>query len=81
MKVRITKPNMVVTFVPIRLTMEVKLVKMHHELLLEHHPSDNINFNVKNVVIFFLKKKYFAYNSKNNIVKKVTDLHLQNHNN
>jgi translation elongation factor EF-1alpha len=60
MKVRITKSNMVVTFVPIRLTIEVKLVKMHHELLLEHHPSDNINFNVKNVVIVFFEKKAFC---------------------
>lgn len=60
MKARITKPNMVVTFVPIRLTIEVKLVKMHHELLLKHHLGDNINFNVKNVVIIFFEKKVFC---------------------
>jgi translation elongation factor EF-1alpha len=58
MNAKITKPNMVVTFVPIKLTIEVKLMKMHHELLLEHHFRCNINFNVKNVVIIFFLKVF-----------------------
>jgi elongation factor 1-alpha len=47
----IIKAGMVVTFSPAQLTTEVKSVEMHHELLEEAGPGDNVGFNVKNVSV------------------------------
>ena len=45
----VLKPGMKVTFMPPNKTGEVKTVEMHHEMLDEAVPGDNIGFNVRGV--------------------------------
>lgn len=45
------KPGMVLTFASCNITVEVKSVEMHHEALNEAPPSDNVGFNMKNVLV------------------------------
>lgn len=63
------KSGMVVTFAPLGLTTEVKSVEMHHEVLNEAFPGDNVGFNVKNVSVKELKRGYVASDSKNDPAK------------
>ena len=42
---------MVVTFVPVNVTTEVKSVEMQHEALREALPGNNVGFNVKDVSV------------------------------
>ncbi|KAI3783320.1 hypothetical protein L1987_42398 [Smallanthus sonchifolius] len=65
----VIKPGMVVTFGPSGLTTEVKSVEMHHEVLQEALPGDNVGFNVKNVAVKDLKRGYVASNSKDDPAK------------
>lgn len=65
----ILKAGMVVTFAPVGLTTEVKSVEMHHEVLPEAVPGDNVGFNVKNVSVKELKRGYVASDSKNDPAK------------
>lgn len=65
----ILKAGMVVTFAPVGLTTEVKSVEMHHEVLTEAQPGDNVGFNVKNVSVKELKRGYVASDSKNDPAK------------
>lgn len=65
----ILKAGMVVTFAPVGLTTEVKSVEMHHEVLVEAQPGDNVGFNVKNVSVKELKRGYVASDSKNDPAK------------
>merc|ERR1711864_30460 len=61
----VIKPGMVVTFAPNQLSTEVKSVEMHHESLPEATPGDNVGFNVKNVSVKDIKRRYVASDSKN----------------
>jgi len=45
----VLKPGMSVYFCPANLTSEVKSVEMHHEVLEQAVPGDNVGFNCKNV--------------------------------
>ena len=40
-----------VTFASVNITTEVKFVEMHHEVLSEALPEDNVGFNVKNISV------------------------------
>ncbi|KAF3816199.1 hypothetical protein GH733_014788 [Mirounga leonina] len=59
------KPGVVVTFAPANVTIEVKSVEMHHEVLSEVLPGDNVGFNVKNVSIKDVHSGNVAGDSKN----------------
>eukprot|EP00922_Rhytidocystis_sp_ex-Travisia-forbesii_P017314 GHVS01025836.1.p1 GENE.GHVS01025836.1~~GHVS01025836.1.p1 ORF type:complete len:450 (+),score=65.76 GHVS01025836.1:109-1458(+) len=59
------KAGMVVTFAPVGLSTEVKSVEMHHEVLSEAGPGDNVGFNIKNVSVKEIKRGYVASDSKN----------------
>ncbi|KAM4031888.1 elongation factor 1-alpha, somatic form-like [Anomaloglossus baeobatrachus] len=61
----VLKPGMVVTFAPVNVTTEVKLVEMHHEALTEAMPGDNVGFNVKNVSVKDIRRGNIAGDSKN----------------
>ena len=61
----ILKPGMVVQFSPINLTTEVKSIEMHHEVLPEAHPGDNVGFNIKNIAVKDLKRGFVTSDSKN----------------
>ncbi|XP_057602960.1 elongation factor 1-alpha 1-like [Hippopotamus amphibius kiboko] len=61
----VLKPGMVVTFVPVNVTTEVKSVEMHHEALSEALPGDNVGFNVKNMSVKDVCHGNVAGDSKN----------------
>jgi len=61
----IIKPGMVVTFAPSGTTTEVKSVEMHHEMMAEAVPGDNVGFNVKNVSVKDIKRGNVCGDSKN----------------
>ena len=60
-----SKPGMVVTFVPVNFTTEVKSVEMHHEALSKALPGDNVDFSVKKVPVKDVHHGNMAGDSKN----------------
>jgi len=60
----ILKAGMVVTFAPVNLSTEVKSVEMHHEIMEQAGPGDNVGFNVKNVSVKDIKRGMVAGDSK-----------------
>jgi len=60
----ILKAGMVVTFAPGGVTTEVKSVEMHHEVLEQAVPGDNVGFNVKNVSVKDIKRGNVCGDSK-----------------
>ncbi|KAJ2549099.1 translation elongation factor EF-1 alpha [Coemansia sp. RSA 1933] len=65
----IIKAGMVVTFAPAMVTTEVKSVEMHHEVLPEGLPGDNVGFNVKNVSVKDIRRGNVCSDSKNDPAK------------
>ncbi|KAJ1734539.1 translation elongation factor EF-1 alpha [Coemansia biformis] len=65
----IIKAGMVVTFAPANVTTEVKSVEMHHEVLTEGVPGDNVGFNVKNVSVKDIRRGNVCSDSKNDPAK------------
>merc|ERR1712178_523930 len=59
------KAGMVVTFGPMNITTEVKSVEMHHEMVEQATPGDNVGFNVKALSVKDIKRGYVASDSKN----------------
>lgn len=60
------KPGMVLTFAPQNLITEVKSVEMHHEVLSEALPGDNVGFNVKNLSVKDIRRGNVVGETKNN---------------
>ena len=56
---------MMVTFGPLERTFEVNSVEMHHEVVEEAHPGDNVGFSVKNLSVNDIKRGYVASDSMN----------------
>jgi len=65
----VLKAGMVVTFGPLGVTTEVKSVEMHHEVVDEAQPGDNVGFNVKNLSVKDIKRGYVCSDSKNDPAK------------
>ncbi|EHB11396.1 Elongation factor 1-alpha 1 [Heterocephalus glaber] len=61
----VLNPGMVVTFTLLNVTTEVKSVEMHHEVLTEALPGDNVGFNVKNMSVKDVHRGNVAGDSKN----------------
>ena len=61
----VLKAGMVVQFGPLGQVTEVKSVEMHHEMVPEAIPGDNVGFNVKNLSVKDIKRGYVASDSKN----------------
>ena len=59
------KKGMIVNFAPLGQTTEVKSVEMHHEMVDEALPGDNVGFNVKNLSVKDIKRGYVASDNKN----------------
>jgi len=66
----ILKPGMIVQFTPSGLTTEVKSIEMHHEVLAEAIPGDNVGFNIKNIGVKDLKRGYVTSDTKNDPAKE-----------
>jgi elongation factor 1-alpha len=73
----IIKAGMVVTFAPAGVTTEVKSVEMHHEILSEGHPGDNVGFNVKNVSVKEIRRGNVCSDSKNDPAKAAESFNAQ----
>lgn len=73
----VLKPNMVVSFSPINLTTEVKSIEMHHEVLPEAVPGDNVGFNIKNIAVKDLKRGYVTSDSKNDPARECDNFTAQ----
>jgi elongation factor 1-alpha len=73
----ILKPGMTVVFAPVALAAEVKSVEMHHEMLEEANPGDNVGFNVKNLSVKDIRRGMVAGDSKNDPPLKVQSFEAQ----
>merc|ERR1712100_779887 len=61
----VIKAGMLVMFGPVGTTTEVKSVEMHHEMVEQATPGDNVGFNVKNLSVKDIRRGYVASDSKN----------------
>ncbi|ORX74161.1 hypothetical protein DL89DRAFT_11075 [Linderina pennispora] len=73
----VIKAGMVVTFAPAGVTTEVKSVEMHHEVLTEGVPGDNVGFNVKNVSVKDIRRGNVCSDSKNDPAKEAASFTAQ----
>ncbi|KAJ3169065.1 translation elongation factor EF-1 alpha [Irineochytrium annulatum] len=73
----IIKAGMVVTFAPVGVQTEVKSVEMHHEVLEQGVPGDNVGFNVKNVSVKDIRRGNVASDSKNDPAKGAASFNAQ----
>ncbi len=67
----VLKPGMNIWFAPVGVCTDCKSVEMHHEILTEAHPGDNVGFNVKNVSVKDIKRGNVASDNKNNPSKQI----------
>lgn len=61
----VIKPGIEANFAPAGIVAEIKSVEMHHELLSQAGPGDNVGFNVKNVATKDLRRGYVASDNDN----------------
>ena len=73
----VLKPGMMVVFTPSNLSTEVKSIEMHHEVLPEANPGDNVGFNIKNINVKDLKRGYVTSDSKNDPAKECENFTAQ----
>lgn len=73
----VLKPVMVITFVPVNVTTEVKSVEIHHEVLSDSFPQNNVAFNVKNVSVKNVHCGIVAGDNKNDSPTETTDFTAQ----
>ena len=66
----ILKPGMSIHFAPSDIVTDCKDVEMHHEILEQALPGDNVGFNIKNVSIKDIKRGYVASNQKDHPAKE-----------
>jgi len=69
----ILKAGINVCFAPVGVTTECKSVEMHHEVMDQAIPGDNVGFNVKNVSIKDIKRGFVASNSKRDPAQNTKD--------
>lgn len=73
----ILKPNTPVIFAPGNIAAECKTVEMHHTLLEEANPGDNIGFNVKGLSAKDIKRGHVVGNAKDNPPKEAESFTAQ----
>lgn len=73
----VLKPNMTVVFQPANVVTEVKSVEMHHEVLPEAQPGDNVGFNVKNVSVKDIRRGMVCGDTKNDPPKECDNFTAQ----
>merc|ERR1711865_907659 len=69
----ILKAGINVCFAPVGVITECKSVEMHHEVLEQAIPGDNVGFNVKNVSIKDIKRGFVASDSKRDPAQNTKD--------
>lgn len=73
----ILKAGINVCFAPVGVVTECKSVEMHHEVLEQAIPGDNVGFNVKNVSIKDIKRGFVASDSKRDPAQNTKDFTAQ----
>merc|ERR1719223_2325938 len=73
----ILKAGIIVQFAPVGVTTECKSVEMHHEVVEQAIPGDNVGFNVKNVSGKDIKRGFVASDSKKNPAENTKDFVAQ----
>jgi elongation factor 1-alpha len=61
----VLKPGKIVTFAPSNLSTEVKSVEMHHQMMDEAKPGDNIGFNVRGLSVKDIKRGHVCGEANN----------------
>lgn len=73
----IIKAGMTIAFCPGKQQAECKSVEMHHEVLPEAGPGDNVGFNVKGIDSKDIKRGHVASDAKNKPAAEVVDFVAQ----
>jgi elongation factor 1-alpha len=73
----IIRAGMIIAFVPGTQQAECKSVEMHHEILPEAGPGDNVGFNVKGIDTKSVKRGHVASDAKNKPAMEVTEFLAQ----
>ena len=73
----IIRAGMIIAFVPGTQQAECKSVEMHHEILPEAGPGDNVGFNVKGIDTKAVKRGHVASDAKNKTACEVSDFLAQ----
>jgi elongation factor 1-alpha len=73
----IIRAGMIIAFVPGTQQAECKSVEMHHEILPEAGPGDNVGFNVKGIDTKSVKRGHVASDAKNKPAQEVTEFLAQ----
>ena len=73
----ILKAGVLVAFAPAGITTECKSVEMHHTVLEEAIPGDNVGFNIKGINAKDLKRGNVASDSKNDPAKEANSFNAQ----
>ena len=73
----ILKAGIIILFTPSGLSSECKQVEMHHEVMPEAVPGDNVGFNVRNISVKDIKRGYVASDMKNKPAQECTGFTAQ----
>lgn len=73
----VLKPGMTLTFAPAGVSSEVKSVEMHHEMLDQAVPGDNVGFNVKSLTVKDIARGMVAGDAKNDPPTKAVSFDAQ----
>jgi elongation factor 1-alpha len=73
----ILKAGINVQFAPVGVVTECKSVEMHHEVLEQAIPGDNVGFNIKNVSVKDIKRGFVASDSKKSPAENAKDFTAQ----
>jgi elongation factor 1-alpha len=73
----IIRPGIMANFAPSSVVAEIKSVEMHHEMLEQAFPGDNVGFNVKNVPVKDLRRGFVCSDSQNDPASGVSSFNAQ----
>ena len=73
----VIKPGMMICFSPGNIVTECKTVEMHHEILPEAGPGDNVGFNIRNVSVKDIKRGNVASDNSNNPAQEAEKITAQ----
>ena len=73
----VLRPGMVVAFSPSNVSTEVRSVEMHHEVIPEAGPGDNVGFNVTGISVKDVRRGYVASDSKNSPAREAASFTAQ----
>ena len=71
------KPGMTVKFSPSDITTEIKTIEMHHEVLPQANPGDNVGFNVKGVTVKDLRRGFVCSDTNDKPAQCCVDFSAQ----